>query len=130
MDGKILSIMFTASTAVALVTTTPAQAQTACPERLELLKQFADGGTLDDVSKEQIDEMALEAMENEEACERTVAELERRLKVEVREDEVVRIGGEDEGDLAATATDEGGIGVEGPPAEDVEETLAAGDEQT
>lgn len=108
MDRRMLRTMLLATSGLALAAAGPAQA--ACPERVELLKQFAEGGTLDEATKAEIDDLALEAMESDEACERAVAELEQRLQVEVRGDEVLPLSDQTQGDDGSTATDEGGNG--------------------
>jgi hypothetical protein len=95
MNVRTLSTILAATTGLALVAAAPAQA--ACPERIDLLKQFVESGTFDEATKAEVDQLALEAVESEQACERTVAELERRLNVEVREDEVVRLTGGTQG---------------------------------
>lgn len=122
MDGRILSTAFAAATGLGLLAAAPAHA--ACPERIDLLKQFVEEGTFDEATKAEIDQLSLDAVASEEACERTVAELERRLNVEVREDEVVRIGG-DGGSGSAAAT----TGGESGTRQDTGQTAASGDQQ-
>lgn len=101
MNGRTLSTIVAATAGLGLAGAAPAQAD--CPERVELLKKFVDTGTFDEAAKAEFDQLALESMDSEEACQRTVAELERRLNVEVRQDEVVRLTGEQQGAGAGTS---------------------------
>lgn len=105
MDRRILKSVFLATTGLALAAAAPAHAD--CPERVELLKQFAAEGQLEDASKQQINDLALQGVESEEACERIVAELEQRLQVEVRGGEVLPLNDQQQAGGGTGGSDQG-----------------------